>query len=36
VECDLVRHENKIETIEEIHRLNLLGENILEGVKKPS
>jgi hypothetical protein len=36
VECDLVRYENKVETTEKIHRLNLLGENILEGVQKPS
>ncbi len=36
VECDLVQYENKIETTEEIHKLNLLGENILEGVQKPS
>jgi hypothetical protein len=32
VECDLVQYDNKVETIERIHLLNLLGENSFEGV----
>jgi hypothetical protein len=36
VECDLVQYENKIGIIKGICSLNLLGENTLEGVKKPS
>ncbi len=36
VECDHVQYENKFGTIEEIHLLNLQGENSLEGVQKPS
>jgi hypothetical protein len=36
VEGDLVRYENKAETTKEIHKLNLLGENISKGVQKPS
>jgi hypothetical protein len=36
VECDLSQYENKVEIIEGIHLLNLLSENNLEGVKKPS
>jgi hypothetical protein len=34
--CDLVRYENKIETTNGIHSLNLLGESNFEGVQKPS
>jgi hypothetical protein len=34
MKCDLVQHENKVETIEGIHSLNLLGENNPERVKK--
>ncbi len=34
--CDLVRYENKVETIVGMHSQNLLGENNLEGVQKPS
>jgi hypothetical protein len=33
VECDLVRYENKAETIEEIHKLNLLGETFQKAFK---
>ncbi len=36
VECEHVQCENKVETIEGIHSLNLLGENSPEGVQKPS
>ncbi len=36
MECDLVRYENKVETIEGIHSLNLLGENYFKGVQKSS
>jgi hypothetical protein len=36
VECDLVQYENKVEIIMRIHLLNLLGENNLRGVRKPS
>jgi hypothetical protein len=36
LECDLVPYENKVETTKGIHMLNLLGENNLEGVQKPS
>jgi len=32
VECDLVQYENKVETIEGIHLLNLISENSFEGV----
>jgi hypothetical protein len=35
VGCDLLRDENKVETIKGIHSLNLLHENNLEGVQKP-
>jgi hypothetical protein len=31
-----MQYENKVETIEGIHLLNLLGENNPKGVKKPS
>jgi hypothetical protein len=33
VECDFVQYENKVEIIEGLHLLNLLGENSLKGVK---
>jgi hypothetical protein len=36
MECDHVQYENKVETIERIHSLNLLGENSFENVQKPS
>ncbi len=36
VECDPMRYDNEVETIEIIHSLNRLGENNFEGVKKPS
>jgi hypothetical protein len=36
MECDLVRYENKVKTIERIHLLNLKSENNLEDVQKPS
>jgi hypothetical protein len=36
VECDLYQYENKAKIIEGIHLLNLLGENKLNGVQKPS
>jgi hypothetical protein len=36
VECDLEQYENKVETIEGIHLINLLSENIIECVLKPS
>jgi len=36
MKCDLMQYENKVETIEGIHLLNLLGENNLECVKKKS
>jgi hypothetical protein len=36
VECDPVQYENKVETIEEIHSLNLQGENSFESVQKLS
>jgi hypothetical protein len=36
VKCDLVLYENKVKTIEKIHKLNLLVENILKGVQQPS
>jgi hypothetical protein len=36
MERDLVRYENKVETTKKTHLLNLLGENSLEGVQKPS
>ncbi len=36
VECDLVKHENKVGTIKGIHSLNLQGENNPKGVQKPS
>jgi hypothetical protein len=32
---DPVQYENKVETTEGIHSLNLLGENSHEGVQKP-
>ncbi len=35
VECDPMRYENKVETIEGIHLLNFLGENNFEDVQKP-
>ncbi len=31
-----MRYENKVETIEGIHSLNLLSENYFEGAQKPS
>jgi hypothetical protein len=36
MECDPMWYENKFETIEGIHSLNLLGENRLNNVKKSS
>jgi hypothetical protein len=36
VEWDFKGYENKVETIEGIHSLNLLNENNLEGAPKPS
>jgi hypothetical protein len=36
VECDPMQYENKVETIEGIHSLNLQSENNLEVVQKPS
>jgi len=36
VGCDLLRNENKVETIKGIHSLNLLRQNNLEGIQKPS
>ncbi len=36
LECGLVQYENKVETIEGIHLLNLQNEHNLEGVQKPS
>jgi hypothetical protein len=36
MECDLVRYENKVETIMGIYSWNLLGESKFEGVRKPS
>ncbi len=36
VECDHMRYENKVGTIERIHLLNLQGENNFESVQKPS
>jgi hypothetical protein len=36
VECDHVEYENKVEKIEGIHSLNLLGESNFESVQKPS
>jgi hypothetical protein len=35
VECDHVQYENKVETIERIHSLNIFGESNLEGAQKP-
>jgi hypothetical protein len=32
VKCDPMQYENKIETIEGIHLLNLINENSFEGV----
>jgi hypothetical protein len=32
MKCDPVQYENKVETIEGIHSLNLMGENSLEHV----
>jgi hypothetical protein len=36
VECGLVQYENKVETTEGIHLLNLQGENSFKVVQKPS
>jgi hypothetical protein len=36
MECDLVQYEKKVEIIAKIHSQNLLGENNLERVQKPS
>ncbi len=36
MECDLVWYENKMEKNVGIHSLNPLGENVFEGVQKPS
>jgi len=36
VECGHVQYENKSETIEGIHSLNLQGEFFFESVQKPS
>jgi hypothetical protein len=36
MECDLVQYEKKVQTIVKIHSQNLLGENNLEKVQKPS
>jgi hypothetical protein len=36
VECGAMQYENKVETIEGIHLLNLLSENNPKGVQKPS
>jgi hypothetical protein len=36
VKCGHVQYENKVETTEGIHSLNLQGENNPEGVQKPS
>jgi len=33
VECDFVQYENKVEIIDGIYSLNLLGENNPKGVK---
>ncbi len=35
MECDFVRDEKKVETIEGIHLLNLLNENSSKGAQKP-
>jgi hypothetical protein len=34
MKCDFVQYGNKVETIVKIYKQNLLGENILEDVKK--
>jgi hypothetical protein len=36
VECDPVRYENKVKITKKIHSLNLLSENNVENVQKPS
>jgi hypothetical protein len=36
VECDLLQYKNKVEITKGSHLLNLLNENNLGGVKKPS
>jgi hypothetical protein len=36
VECDPMRYENKVETIEGIHTLNLKDKDNLKGVQKTS
>jgi hypothetical protein len=35
VEWNPKRYENKVETIERIHSLNIFGESNLEGAQKP-
>jgi hypothetical protein len=36
MECDLVQYEKKVEKVMKIHLQNLLGENNLERIQKPS